>query len=147
MTGKQLIYNVGFRFCYLCGYRHSPDRAFRKFGRAFGNRCCEDCRRIIFGTDRTKYGPRSSRFMSLYRIAVGDGYIKCRRPDHPFADPNGFVLEHRLVMENFISKQLGFKIYLAKEYVVHHRNGIKDDNKIENLQVMSNKDHSIFHNH
>lgn len=49
-------------------------------------------------------------------------------------------LEHRVVMEN----ALGFK--LPKDFVVHHINGNKMDNRIENLAVMTHKAHSVLHN-
>lgn len=49
-------------------------------------------------------------------------------------------LEHRVIME----EALGFKI--SNEFVVHHINGNKKDNRLENLAVMTHKAHNILHN-
>lgn len=59
------------------------------------------------------------------------GYILIKNSDHPHADKNGYVREHRLVMEGYLGR------HLYPWEVVHHRNGIRDDNRIENLELIS----------
>lgn len=63
------------------------------------------------------------------------GYIRVHRPDHPAADTKGYILEHRLVME----EKLG-RVLLSTEFV-HHINGVKDDNRPENLTVVATTNH------
>lgn len=66
------------------------------------------------------------------------GYILVYSPEHPYRTKNKYVLEHRLVME----KKLGR--YLTKDEVVHHLNGIKNDNRPENLCVIKKENHETW---
>ena len=84
-------------------------------------------------------GANSGNFKG-YRRKTPKGYIMRYMPEHPCASASGLVAEHRLVME----KQLGFQ--LPKEFDVHHINGIKDDNRIENLAIVTHGAHSAIHN-
>lgn len=61
-----------------------------------------------------------------------NGYILIKNREHPFCSPTGYVREHRLIME----KQIGR--YLHPWEVVHHVNGIKDDDRPENLMRFDN---------
>jgi len=75
------------------------------------------------------------------RVSDDSGYIRLRMPDHPFAR-DGYVLEHRFVMEQYLGENypnspylvmVGGELYLRQEPVVHHINEEKDDNRLENL--------------
>lgn len=50
-----------------------------------------------------------------------------------------FQDEHRCVMEKYLKRKL------KDNEVVHHINGDKSDNRIENLQVMTLSEHSSLH--
>src|SRR4030095_10198377 len=64
------------------------------------------------------------------RVVKRNGYVVIHCPDHPAASPSdGYVLEHRLVMEAVLGRPL------AKGESVHHKNGKRDDNRPENLEV------------
>ena len=61
------------------------------------------------------------------------GYIHILNKNHPFADKRGYVFEHRLIIEKTINR------YISNPEETHHINGIRDDNRIENLMVFKNK--------
>jgi len=68
------------------------------------------------------------------------GYILLRLPKHPRAR-GGYVGEHTIIMEKCIGR------FLKKKEIVHHKNSIREDNRIENLKLFkSQSKHIRFHN-
>jgi len=70
---------------------------------------------------------------------IRSGYRFIKIPDHPFANNLGYVREHRLVMEKFLGR------YLTPKEVVHHKDGNKLNNSVENLAIMDNREHPHTH--
>jgi hypothetical protein len=64
-----------------------------------------------------------------------DGYIRVLNYNHHRANSHGYVLEHIAVWEEYHKKQL------PKGYLIHHLNGIRSDNRPQNLLAMKNSEH------
>lgn len=84
-----------------------------------------------------KLGIETDVFHKGY-VTKHSGYILILKPGHSRAN-KGYVPEHTLVMEEHLGRGL------EHDEVVHHINRIKSDNRIENLQVMTDKEHRALH--
>lgn len=73
-----------------------------------------------------------------YGRKIHHDYVLIYKPDHPNHDHYGYVPEHRLIMEKYLDR------YLKKDEDVHHKNHNKQDNKIQNLQLMSSRSQHII---
>jgi HNH endonuclease len=71
-------------------------------------------------------------------IRKGD-YNYCVVDNHPSAISYGYVLHHRVIMENHLGR------LLRKDEIVHHINENKLDNRIENLQLLTSSEHATLH--
>ena len=91
--------------------------------------------------------PRTGRRNSAWRggrVLDPDGYVLVSSPGHPFAAAaangrSGYVREHRLVLEGALGR------YLHSEEVVHHMNGDRSDNRLENLQLFASNGEHLRH--
>jgi hypothetical protein len=61
-----------------------------------------------------------------------NGYIFLHIPSHPKANKQGYIYEHRLIMEKHLGRML------SNDEIVHHINDIRNDNRIENLMLFPN---------
>lgn len=77
---------------------------------------------------------------TIISICRGGGYHYCRTdPPHPKRNLKGLYPLHRVVMENSLGR------LLLDGEDVHHKDGDKNNNNIENLEVMTKSAHAAHH--
>jgi hypothetical protein len=74
-------------------------------------------------------GERRQRTRGSDRRINNDGYVVVYAPDHPNAWVTGWILEHRKVMADLLGRPL------RRDEIPHHRNGVRTDNRLENLEL------------
>ena len=102
--------------CTHCG--KMVERASSQFS---GKRiyCSRECQ----GDAAIQRGHRQVRDSGYAVVFVG--------PDYPGASKSGHILEHRKVMQDMLGRPL------VEGENVHHRNGVRDDNRRSNLELWS----------
>lgn len=142
-----------------CGELTSPGKRYRSGHNNKGREVSAETRAKIGaangGENNWNWGGRSPRFKG--RVKKGP-YILRWCDSHPFITHHqrtgGYVLEHRLVMEEHLREtaptspylvEVDGVLYLRPEVEVHHVNGVKDDNSVGNLQAMTKAEHTAHH--
>lgn len=118
---RRAVKDAETRICESCGVE------FRPRPNNVGRFCSRSC--LYAGTK----GEKSPHYAGG-RNVTADGYVKVQAHGHPAAHGNGaYVSEHRLVMEARLGR------YMLPGENVHHINGVKDDNRDENLELWTTK--------
>lgn len=110
------------RFCIRCGSEFYKKQSDILLGR--GIFCSKSCK-------GKNSGPQSHNWKG--GVNYCNGYLKV------YVGLGRYREQHRVIME----KLLGRKLHTDE--IVHHRNGKKDDNRIENLEIMSRAEHTKHH--
>lgn len=117
--------------CPVCNQEFTQKRKEQLF-------CSVSCRQKNNGKGRKgqKTGPQSKQYVQRL---TKDGYLRMYAGKHPYANGRKEIHVHVMVMEMHIGRSL------FPGECVHHKNGIKTDNRLENLELMQHTDHSAQH--
>lgn len=142
-------HNVNKRICSHCSsdktYLHrSSDGKYYSFQWRYdvrGNLLCSKCyskyKKGRLFSDR--YAGSNHHLWKGGNTKTVYGYIKSVCKGHYRADKDGYVFQHILIFER------NYNCCVLIWGVVHHKNGIKDDNRIENLIGMTKFKHMSLH--
>lgn len=118
------------------GYKHTPEARKKISDSLRTRRWTTQQRERFMNSMRGKYlTGKDSPSWKGGRIQKKSGYVLVKSQGHPSADKRGYVREHRLVVEKVLGR------ILDKNEIVHHKNGIKNDNRPENLEVVLRTTH------
>lgn len=143
--------------CPTCGKRfHLKPSALKRFKTHYCSKDCQNQARKEYmkGAGNHQWGVKGERNASWKgneKKSSCYGYVMVRVNDHPFADDQGWIFEHRVVAEKHLlnddnSIEINGKRYLSPDYCVHHINFDRANNNVENLSVMTHEEHRSLHN-
>ncbi len=118
-----------------CEFCNKPRWVILRKGKAENTRCfsCYNKQRFRENSARWRGGRMKTKFGYILLHTRSDDFF------HPMAQNDNYIPEHRLVMAKFLGRNL------HSWELVHHKNGIKDDNRIENLELVYRSGHIQAH--
>lgn len=101
---------------------------------------CPICGKLFYTTRRKtcskECGTELKSQNMVHKTYYENGYLVEYKNGY---NKKGNVKQHRRIMEEYLGRAL------TSDEVVHHINGNKEDNRIENLQLMTRAQHSSYH--
>ena len=122
-----------WRGCHECGRRFYVQAFIVRSSENVGRYCSWNCSRKAIARRQIKPLAQRPKYTSR------QGYVMVPVSSGRSDGMNNHRAEHRLVMEASLGRSIE-----SWEHV-HHINGIKHDNRIENLQLMTNSEHQKIH--
>ena len=122
-------WNKGFKGCY-------------KLSNETKNKISETLKRKKIGIGKWMKGRNGQKHPNWKggKIKTLKGYILIYKPKHPFCNNHRYVRRSRFIIEEYLGR------YLKPKEIVHHKNCIKDDDRIENLMLFNKRGyHTAFH--
>lgn len=135
--GKWVVSTVGIsKRCSRCAQR-SPEMKELRRQQGLRRRQKDISKQKIREAMTGRIGERNNHWQGGRYVEDGYVYIKLLPDDFFYvsAKQSGYIQEHRLI----IAKSLGRNLHPWE--IVHHRNHIRDDNRLENLQLVSGDKH------
>ena len=116
--------------CKLCGKEAFVTNSRKNPN---GNYCSPRC------AGKAYKGNKSPKWKGGKRL-LQNGYIEVTLPqNHPLRlKGKRYIAEHRLVIETYIKR------HLSPSEFIHHLNGLKTDNRLENLAICTRQTHFEF---
>ena len=130
-TKRGTKYYLQCNFCkktfMILGYR---------FNQGLGGFCSHSCRaKKLSNFQKGNLLGKNNPAWKGGRTINNFGYVLIHKSNHPSRSSDDYVLEHHIIMEQKLGR------YLKDDEIVHHINGNKSDNRIENLILTTPKEH------